>query len=98
MVHSPRYYWGFTLPRLSSFITKNSYQTIIARIKIQMAFRRIVEVGLFKHKWHAQNPLPEVQSDLTASPSQSYMMQTLRGNEWIALDHENPLPKFIIPS
>ena len=52
-------------------------QTIIPRIKIQMALIGVVEIGLFKDKGHAQNPLPKIQGNLSPSSGQSDMMQAL---------------------
>jgi hypothetical protein len=43
-----------------------------------MALIGVVEIGLFKDKGHAQNPLPKIQGNLSPSSGQSDMMQALR--------------------
>jgi hypothetical protein len=77
---------------LAFFIGKDRDQPAIAGVEIEVAFVRIVEVGLIENEGHAQHAFPEIYRCLTIRPIYRDVMHTLGldFSEFVGLRHGLP--------
>ena len=66
---------------LAILIAEYRYQPSVAGIKIQMVFRCIIKIWLFKDERHAQHPFPEVDRSLSIRTHQCDVVNALSLNK-----------------
>src|SRR5271163_1629594 len=79
-MHAPRLGRRAPCDRLSILVGEYRDQPAVARIEIDMAFERIVEIGLFEDEGHAEQALPEVDRGLAIRANQRDVVDALSLN------------------
>ncbi len=62
---------------LAALVGENRDQAAVARIEIEVAFRRVVEIGLLEDERHAEQAVPEVDRRLPVGADERDVVDTL---------------------
>ena len=65
------------LHRLAVLAGEDGDQPPVAGIEVDVAFGRVVEIGLLEHEGHAEHALPEVDRGLAVGADQRDVMDAL---------------------
>src|SRR5581483_585663 len=70
---------GWSPPRIgfAVLVSEDGDQPAIAGIEVEMAFGRPVEIGLLEYEGHTEQPLPEINRNLTAGSREGDVVYTL---------------------
>src|SRR5664279_2778830 len=77
MVHAPGIGWCALGIRRASLVGEDGDQTPVPGVEVQVALRRVVEVGLLEDERHPEHALPEVDRRLSAGAHQGDVVHAL---------------------